>query len=53
MNRILLKLFLLLFLVGTVGCGDGAAKPAVDEDELSQWVSDNPAPEEVPLDEEN
>tara|TARA_A100001391_G_scaffold163765_1_gene123408 strand:+ start:852 stop:1013 length:162 start_codon:yes stop_codon:yes gene_type:complete len=49
MKPIFTALLLLLAMVCSVGCGSGEAKPAVESDELSQWVSENPAPEEVPL----
>ena len=47
------KLLAVIIAITSLGCG-GSTEPEVmtDQDELSQWVADNPAPEEIPLDDE-
>jgi len=53
MKRSWISLLAALALFVTVGCGgSGSLEPAAEQDELAQWAADNPAPEEVPLDEE-
>ena len=37
-----------------VGCGDSnATAPMAEQDELTQWVKDNPAPPATPVEESN
>lgn len=42
-----------LMTICLIGCG-GSSEPEVmtDQDELSEWVANNPAPEEIPLEDE-
>ena len=41
-----------LFTICLNGCGGGSGQPekTAGSDEIAQWVADNPAPEEIPLD---
>jgi hypothetical protein len=52
MKCLTLASLLVVVMVCSVGCGDsaGPAAPATNQDELSQWVKDNPAPPETPVD---
>lgn len=51
MNR-LINVTLLLFAVAfVVGCGGSSSNaPVAEQDELSKWVAENPAPPETPVD---
>lgn len=40
--------FVLVFILSGCG-GSGSLEPTAEQDELEQWVNQNPAPEEVPL----
>lgn len=43
--------FSLLVLALLAGCGNSASlEPAAEQDELSKWVEQNPAPPETPVD---
>ncbi|TWU56695.1 hypothetical protein Poly51_26120 [Rubripirellula tenax] len=52
MKRFTFLALFLLTLSTIVGCGGPSeTAPAASQDELSQWVNENPAPEEVELEE--
>lgn len=52
MKRLSLFAWPLLAIICIVGCGgnSGPAAPATSQDEVSNWVKDNPAPPETPVD---
>ena len=54
MKRSWISLVAAVALIASVGCGgSGTVETAAEKDELSEWVADNPAPEEAPLEGEN
>ncbi|MCM2373898.1 hypothetical protein [Aporhodopirellula aestuarii] len=54
MQRLFFTFACLFALPLLFGCGadSGTPKPAAEQDELSAWVSENPAPETTELTEE-
>ena len=47
MKQLRVLALLCLTLALFVGCGSGGTKPVAEQDEITKWVADNPAPEAV------
>ncbi len=47
MKRLCFSGALVLAAALLIGCGTKATAPVADQDELSRWVEQNPAPREV------
>lgn len=54
MERLISYTMILMLSLSLYGCGSDNSPAAsdIEQDELSQWVNENPAPEAVPLDED-